>query len=94
MAETSAPARSGTSWAQCTCDRCETRRRVKRLAAGCPCKECQPGEGIDFAKHLSVRRQRDRLRLKELLEKNDRGVLTPAEEAELDDVCSSYLFGN
>lgn len=93
MAEAPAPVLSATSWAQCTCKPCETRRRVKQLLSGCPCKECQPGDGIDYARHLSARRYQMRKRLTVLLEKNDRGALTPAEETELDSLCSGYLFG-
>lgn len=94
MSETSSPVLPDTSWAQCTCPRCERRRASLSLASGCPCDECQPGEGIDFAKHLSARSHKTRKRMKILLEKNDRGTLTPDEEIELDHVCHDYLFGN
>lgn len=91
--ESPSPVLSHTSWAQCTCKRCTARRRVKALLDGCPCKQCQPGPGLDFSWKLSQRGRTQRLRLKVLLAKNDRGELTPDEETELDGMCHDYLFG-
>lgn len=60
----------------------------------CPCKECQPGPGVDHSARLGARSRYRRQRLKVLLEKNDTGGLDPAEETELDDLCHTYLFGD
>jgi hypothetical protein len=67
---------------------------VKSLRDGCPCKECQPGPGIDFDRGAGVRTATRRAELRLLLKKNDEGLLTPAEEDRLDELCHQYLYGN
>ena len=91
MAETSSPALEGATWAQCTCKTCAARRQQDSPEPGCPCKECQPGSGIDYGaiRHNVTRRRQARMRV--LLQ---RDPLTPAEERELDDLLHIYLYSN
>lgn len=93
VSESPSPVLSQASWAQCTCGTCKG-RRAPLLASGCPCKECQPGEGIDFGRTHGVRTATRRAELTLLLRKNDKGPLTPAEEARLDELCHQYIYGN
>lgn len=93
MSETSSPALSAASWAQCSCTRCAA-RRARLHASGCPCKECQPGPGIDYDRGIGVRTATRRAEMRLLLKKNDQGTLTPAEETRLDELCHQYLYGN
>ncbi len=92
-----------TPWlpAHCSCG-C---RKAEATADGCPCKECQPGPGIDYPALRAVRngdigrslspfsgmRARDRTRMNHLLEKDP---LTKDEEAELDGLLNVYLHSN
>lgn len=78
------------SWAQCTCLQCRVRRVELRLSGGCPCKECQPGEGIDFGRSHGAKTRARNAELAVLLAKPS---LTPEEEVRLDELCHSYLFG-
>jgi hypothetical protein len=93
MPEQPSPVLEETTWAQCTCKRCVRRRVERSLADGCPCKECQPGSGIDFDRGAGVRTATRRAELKLLLKKNDAGALTPAEEERLDYLCHDYIYG-
>lgn len=94
MPEAPSPVLSRTSWAQCQCERCAARRLAKSLLSGCPCKECQPGPGIDYGRGTGARTATRRAELTLLLRKNDRGELTPAEENRLDDLCQQYIYGD
>ena len=82
------------SWAQCTCKRCEARRREREAASGCPCPECQPGPGIDYIGNGRVRTATRRAEMALLLKKSDRGTLTDAETQRLDGLLHDYLHGN
>ena len=93
MPEAPSPVLSVASWAQCSCTRCAARRALLH-ASGCPCKECQPGPGIDYGRGIGVRTATRRAELTLLLRKNDRAELTPAEENRLDDLCQQYIYGD
>lgn len=94
MSETSSPARPAWGPAYCTSSCCAARRAQLEHPDGCPCKECQPGDGIDFGRKHGVRTATRRAELTLLLRKNDRGALTPAEEARLDELCQQYIYGD
>jgi hypothetical protein len=91
MPEQPSPVLEGVSWAQCLCPPCKARRAERSHAPGCPCKECQPGEGIDFDRGHGVRTATRRAEMRLLLKKNDQGNLTPAEADRLDELCHLYL---
>lgn len=93
MSETVSPVPAVLPWAQCTCERCTRLRAERSLADGCPCKECQPGPGIDFDHGAGVRTATRRAEMRLLLKKNDAGTLTPAEEDRLDYLCHDYIYG-
>lgn len=69
--------------AQCGCG-C---RPVEATDPGCPCAECQPGEGLSYGHRHNVQVS-DRLRMRVLLQ---RRLLTPDEEAELDGLLAAYI---
>lgn len=66
-------------------------RPAAARAPGCPCKECQPGPGIDHERrrHNTVAVRRERLR--ELLSKQDFRTLTAEEDQELEGLLHLYL---
>jgi hypothetical protein len=94
MPEQPSPVLESPAWSQCTCKRCKDRRLAAKLLAGCPCKQCQPGDGIDFDRGAGVRTATRRAEMRLLLKKNDAGTLTPAEEDRLDYLCHDYIYGN
>lgn len=55
--------------------------RPEGLEPGCPCPECQPGDGIDHEASQGIRERLTRTRMKELLLKEP---LSPEEAEELD----------
>lgn len=56
-------------------------RPAAALSPGCPCKECQPGPGIDHGAWSSSKEKQRRARLSHLLRLEE---LTEAEAGELD----------
>jgi hypothetical protein len=88
MPEQPSPVLTGVSWAQCTCKPCKARRAKERPEPGCSCKECQPGEGVDYGLNRNNRAKVRRERLKVLLQRED---LNKTEEQELDDLLHLYI---
>jgi len=65
--------------------------RPAGCADGCPCKECQPGPGIDFRTEQIETASRRRKRMQALLRRGD--DLTTVEQLELDDLLSVMIHG-
>ena len=89
MAETASPDLEGPTWAQCTCPRCEARREQESPEPGCPCKECQPGPGLNFESIRWNRVKNRQARLRALLQKDE---LTRREQDELDMLLHLYTL--
>ena len=89
------------AYAPCRCG-C---RDKSATTTGCPCRQCQPGPGIDYQARRTVRNAdigrslrprtgmstRDRTRMNHLLEKDP---LSKDDEAELDQILNIYLHSN
>jgi hypothetical protein len=91
MPEQPSPVLDGVSWAQCACKPCKVRRTKENHAAGCPCKECQPGEGIDYGLNRNNRARVRRERMQALLRRDD---LNTDEEQELDELLHLYIHSS
>lgn len=78
---------SAPAWlaAQCGCG-C----RPADAAPGCPCKECQPGPGIDHMAGRGAKARARNDRLRDLLHRPEED-LTEAETAELDGLLHWYI---
>lgn len=66
--------------------------RKETCAPGCPCRECQPGPGIDYGHRRRAVFRSYRRRMDELLRRGD--TLSPAEAEELDQLLLWYLHGS
>jgi hypothetical protein len=85
----SAPTREAWGPSACGCADCAPRLR-RAEAPGCPCRQGQPGPGINFLGSYSLRSRMRTQRIDTLLRKKE---LTPQEEAELDDLLHSIIHG-
>lgn len=77
-------AETALDWNQCGCG-C---RPADTHGTGCPCRECQPGGGIDHLAQYNRRSRRHTNRMQELLQRH---FLTPAETAELDALLEAFV---
>ena len=67
--------------------------RPAGCAPGCPCKECQPGPGIDYLSRHQGRRRTSRARINHLLRIPD-ADMTGAERDELEDLLTRLVHGS
>lgn len=89
MASSTSPARPAWGPSYCTSRCCYPRRIKLEDPDGCACKECQPGDGIDFGSERWNKIQKRRTRLRVLLQ---REVLTQREQDELDELLHLYVL--
>lgn len=80
---------TATAWHVCGCG-C---RPQHTEGPGCPCRQCQPGPGIDFPGQRRSRLRQSRGRMQYLLAQ-DFDRLSVPEQQELDQLLEMYLHGN